>query len=221
MTNRTIEQVFEAIRRDYFPQWDRAKQWRVQHGSRREWTDSNGDIRCSGEQGYCDLEAKTIYVGVPRGQWRFVLIHEICHAVASRSHCARFITRLEKAAAKARRLGHLSLAQDLDDEVQSYEDGSEVDSSQVYALVEDALVANPRLSFHHLLEYVSCELGAYSPEELESKYPRLRAIYDRRLKEAARELSDLLERLRALEASPESNPGLIRSIKRRIERHES
>jgi hypothetical protein len=71
-----IESVYEQIRKDYFPRWDRKHEWRIQVVE-----DLHGAI------GFCYDESKTI--SIVKGSWvshspgldiKLILIHEIAHA---------------------------------------------------------------------------------------------------------------------------------------------
>lgn len=96
-----VQDTFDEIR-SCFPRWDYRKQWRVRAGDDKE---------CHGATGYCNSRQKTIFywsrqvlmmspVGV-----RGLLIHEICHHVASIWHDKTWATRMEQIAVKLEKNG--------------------------------------------------------------------------------------------------------------------
>ena len=102
-----VQAFFDTARAAFFPGWDSHSQWRIVVGSRNN---------SEGETGYCDSKHKRIYVN-PFGVERMpddgllaLIIHEICHDVATAHHTERWIRRMEMAAQAGDKLGQLDLA---------------------------------------------------------------------------------------------------------------
>src|SRR5262245_57181455 len=117
------EELFAAVRRDFFPRWDRAGRWtlRVEDSPAASW-------ECN-VAGKCYLDSCTIIVYASAGlsdrdQRDGLLIHEVCHAhaVAGEGHGNRWQARMAQAARRARRLGRERLARLLEEDAGSYDD---------------------------------------------------------------------------------------------------
>ena len=74
-----LEKEFHSIKKQFFPRWDRAGQWKVSDKPPKDRR------HCLGLAGYCDMDNKTIHA-VNGASDSLTLVHEICHAVASLSH---------------------------------------------------------------------------------------------------------------------------------------
>ncbi len=90
-----------------FPRWDKSGAWRLEV---RE------ELPCFG---CCDFEKKTIAIRpLPAGDGlRLLLIHELCHCCAGKSHGKKWQGRMLMAAAAAAAAGMHDLAGMLADEV--------------------------------------------------------------------------------------------------------
>ena len=102
-----LDRLFVRARSQFFPKWDTAREWRIVEGRRRGW---------DGETGYCSSQEKRIYIDTSEAGWLSrdellaLIIHEICHDVATAHHLERWATRMEKAAQKAERFSDFELA---------------------------------------------------------------------------------------------------------------
>lgn len=101
---RKLDTYFSEVRAQFFPRWDSRQEWRIVAESR------------NGKTGYCDSKAKEICI-CPRAARemlddgvRAIIIHEICHDVATAHHREPWIERMEKAAKKAETLERRELA---------------------------------------------------------------------------------------------------------------
>ena len=131
-----IRQHFLAIKRQFFPRWDRNDQWRITTRSTR-----NVDGRCDVVRRiiatvaqYDDAEKQDV-----------LLIHEICHAVASTGYDKKWYARMGQAAARAAQLKRHRLAQLLREEVVDYQEKPE-GKDQAYQSIENMLWLIPSLT---------------------------------------------------------------------------
>ena len=175
MTSEGLKQRFQTVRRLFFPQWDRAGQWRV-----RQVNDLDG------AQGRCCPEDRTIRIThLPMGEEGVtLLIHEIGHAVASGGHGKQWQARLERAAAVADRLGRTELAGLLRKEIAAYNDPlAKVTAAGVYGEISDAVVQNPGATFWQVIDCVRRDYGC-SRKEFLQHFRRAKHIFDREKREA-------------------------------------
>jgi hypothetical protein len=169
-----------AVRRDYFPRWDRTGAWRFRI--------SNLPGSCEGN---CDWEKRTItvvylYEDDDADERDMVLIHEICHAVAIHGHGPAWLRRMRRAADRAEELKRPLLAKMLREQADMYESAPKVSfRAQVYELMSDWTLQNPDLPYHALRKAVANDF-ACKPTELEHLCRRLRRVYE----EAKRETLD-------------------------------
>jgi hypothetical protein len=166
--SRSLRAIFGSVRADLFPRWVAGRHWRVRTGSRSV---------VSREGGHCDSGSRTIHVNAGPTDREVVVVHEICHAVAGSGHGARWQRRMARAAERARTLGRTTLAMQIEREVSGYIDAPPPRAAYVYDQVSNAAWAG-RAAYHAVLKWVASSYGFTLPE-LESRYPRLRATFDR------------------------------------------
>lgn len=167
--------TFTAVRRAYFPGWDRMRLWRL-----RRVPELNG------AQGKCDNRTKTIRVAVPLvgDAGAALLIHEIAHAVTNGGHGTRWQTRMERAAAKAAALGRPALTRLLREQVAGYDDPlSRVSAGLVYQEIADALAEAPDAAFMQVIDWLRWTFGL-SRQEFLRRFRRAKAVYNE-VREAA------------------------------------
>ena len=190
MDEKRFQRAFDQVRSDFFPRWDRDGKWRLELGT---YSDSTH------EYGYCVPQAKTIWVnpdatipGMSTGpEW--MLIHEICHAVTSGSHGESWKRRMRRAATRARELGNVVLAENLERNVAMYEDAPDIRARDVYSMIDDLLMQLPDASYEMVVTLLGMDL-AVRPEELERCYKRLPKEYAERREFYLAEPSPLLRR---------------------------
>lgn len=98
--SKRLKNSFEFIRKDFFPRWDKKKNWIVRKVK----------LSCSGR---CNRSKKTIEVWhIPsiQNSLYFLLIHEICHAVSTDRHGPRWKARMVLASERAKRKGNNQLS---------------------------------------------------------------------------------------------------------------
>ena len=176
MAKDRLTEVFDFVRRAFFPRWDKKNQWVIR------------ELSSLPSEGRCDNDKKTIFVKyVPEEDDRLyeLLIHEICHAVASPGHGKKFLVRMAKAATTAQMLGYGELSRMLNTDIEETKKGLIVDATEIYNLVGDWAVDKPDLTYDEMLEAVSRRFGFY-PAELEKRYKRFRKVYE----EAIRSVRD-------------------------------
>lgn len=166
-----LRQSFRSIVGVYFPRWRDAKNWRVSRRNPR------------GVQGYCDLEKKLISVCTddPLGE---LMIHEICHAIASPGHGGKWQRRMLKAAEVAEVRDNRPLAEALRQTVEAYRTPDTTSTpNDLYGYARGWTLAGPDLSYSAIRRAIASE-GGMLVSEVERKLPRLRRIYDKARKEA-------------------------------------
>ena len=124
MTSEELEREFESVRQDFFPRWDRGRQWKIEKCTQHPEDDYPG---------YCERGKKVISVYSESNSWvmydlKTLLIHEICHAVTRGTHGVEFIRRLRKARDRAKEIRRMDLAESLEKEIIGIEEDTGVRS---------------------------------------------------------------------------------------------
>ena len=107
MVQQKLLELFAYARENFFPKWDLDCQWEIVAGQRK---------RSKGETGYCSSKEKRIYIAphqvrnMPDDGLLALVIHEICHDVATPHHTERWVKRMEVAAKTAESLSQPELA---------------------------------------------------------------------------------------------------------------
>ena len=112
MIDHRFQETFDFVRRVFFPRWDRKRLWRLRIV--RNLNDSLGT---------CDFTHRIIKaasVPVDDDELAALLIHEIGHAVTASYHTKRWLTRMEKAAQQAKKIGRSRLATLIRQEIDEY-----------------------------------------------------------------------------------------------------
>lgn len=103
IAQQKLAELFAIARECFFPRWDPRGEWEIVAK------------RCEAT-GYCQLKEKRIYVDPNQATFMLedgllaLIIHEICHDVATAFHTERWVERMEKAAQKAESLERPELA---------------------------------------------------------------------------------------------------------------
>ncbi len=181
----SVTQLFEDVRRAYFPRWDRKRRWTCQVGI------APGTRRGS----FCDRRLKAIYISpedAASPNVQAIIIHEITHAVAWGDHGAAFQHRESVAADRATALGDKTLASQIRKDIEVCRRCPPcATAEEVYSLVRDVVVMDRIREYEQVLEAVSNEYVT-TPEEFEKYHPRTRKVFEKALREAEKE-----DRLRA------------------------
>jgi hypothetical protein len=181
-----IQEQYEEVRRDFFPRWDRQKNWSL-HVIQ--------DL--DGAHGRCDAPHKRIVSGFNGDELVLVLIHEIAHAVVSGGHGKKWQARMERAAIAAEGLGRMELAGLLRKEIAGYSDPlARVTAAGVYSEIEDAIIGVPQANFLQVVDWVRREYGL-NRQEFFRRFRRAKAVYQ----EARRWCRELMELKAAMLAS--------------------
>lgn len=166
-----LHDAFAYVRSTFFPLWDRDAEWTVSEA---------GDLPVDGKS---DERKKTIAVHVVADdddELHFLLIHEICHAVATTGHGKKWLDRLMKAGDRARLLGREPLADLICNEVQRYarsERRLKVIAELIYNTIEDLVFYNPSATYEAVIDTVALQFGFYRDELLDN-YTRCQEVYD-------------------------------------------
>lgn len=163
-----LELVYQSIKRQYFPRWDRKGAWRVK------------DVWDLPSDGRCDTQKKIIYIRSDRvadnNDLRLLLIHEICHAFHP-NHSEKWCQRINKAAITASRLGQSGLSDMLRREALEYYSDRMPTANEIYFVIHQAVQRYPEIQYGDLIRYLAFEQGLYKTE-FEKKYSLCRKKYD-------------------------------------------
>ena len=170
-----VQRAFTVVKEAFFPRWDREQQWRVKFSLAGRF------------DGRCDRGTKTITYC--RGEPHLVLAHEICHAIAGENHGAKWAARVSKVAERAYELGMESFADAISKELELYCGSPTKRTSDVYGMIEDAVLGTPGSACETVLDWVASEVGM-GRHELEEAYKGCRKAY----RKAARKLTALTGR---------------------------
>ena len=166
-----LHDAFAYVRSTFFPLWDKDAEWTA-----REVVDLPVD-------GKSDQRKKTIAVHVVADDddhLHCLLIHEICHAVASTGHGKKWLDRLMKAGDRARLIGRETLAHLVYDEVGRYARSGrrlKVIAELIYNTIEDLVFYNPSATYEAVIDTVALQFGFYRNELLD-KYTRCQEVYE-------------------------------------------
>ena len=166
-----LHDAFAYVRSTFFSLWDRGAEWSVCEV---------GDLPVNGKS---DERKKTITVHVVADnddELQRLLIHEICHAVASTGHGKKWLDRLIRAGDRARIIGREALADLIYNEVERYaksERRLKVIAELIYNTIEDLVFYNPSATYEAVIDTVALQFGFYR-DELLDKYTRCQEVYD-------------------------------------------
>lgn len=170
-----LEKTFEMMRAKFFPRWDRARRWRCRRMTAQH--QHHGD-------GLCVPATRTIYITRKIARWTRpqrlgVIIHELCHAVRSRSgHSLPWQKRMILAAKRAAATGDPVLGQWLRQEVRRYQTpATRLTAKSTYreirAFVEESGIVP---TFEAMVEEFS-RSRLMTPGQFLRRYPRARETY--------------------------------------------
>ena len=172
-----LRQQFEDVKKTFFPRWDRKREWKVR--SPKNLVPS----------GFCNTKRKIIAVQpcYEKDMLTLVLIHEICHAFGT-GHGSPWLLRMERAAERAKEIGRPKLAKAILKEIEGYRRSPIVRAAHVYAAIEDAVCdlvyyGQNDLAYQTVVKRVGRDYGM-TPKEFVEKFPRVKAVYDKALREA-------------------------------------
>lgn len=161
-----IKKHFQEIKRLFFPRWDREGRWRIRISSRRRG------------HGHCDTDRRIIEIMVQHDdpdERDCLLIHEICHAVASCGHGKAWQRRIEKAAVRADEIRRDDLAKLLRQEIVNYQGVTESLES-AYDTIEDAITENPDLTLRQVKRMIADHYGLLVSEVC-TVFRRFKKVY--------------------------------------------
>lgn len=171
--------LFEYVRRTYFPRWDRARRWRVQY------------VDDLPSMGLCDMSTKTIsfrnFKDIEADNGSILLIHEICHAPpgCGGSHGKAWRARMLKAADVALSRGDLTISDGLRKEIEEYSKTPITRAFNIYAQIENWVFDRPDVPYEMMIEAVARSFGLYG-HELEHYFKRCRRVYEKAQTEAGK-----------------------------------
>lgn len=166
--SRSLSDVFQSVRTEYFPRWDRKRTWRVK---------SSASLLVDG---ICHMDRRLIVLR-HSADWesadvRMTLIHEICHAVVPGGHGQRWQGRMLKAAECAMFRGDLELSRLLKQEVEDYRATPFIQPRDVYARIEQCATEQPNLPFSTVLKFLAEELRM-SRRQFLQLFPRANTVH--------------------------------------------
>ncbi|HPQ72144.1 MAG TPA: hypothetical protein PKW95_23685 [bacterium] len=203
---------FASVRRTYFPRWRGHRDWQVRVGYRHELTD------CRGE---CDREARIIWVAPPQlgkddNHLRWLLIHEITHAVTRGGHGTEFVRRLERAAEKAGKVGAESLKDLLFSDIDGIRANPDTRPAQVYAMLDDWVTGTRDIPTYPAVFAELCRYFSQTPDELRRFAPRTEKVY-RKAVRWRQEEEEVRRRFHSRTGS-EPEPASIVDVEERVEK---
>jgi hypothetical protein len=172
ISRRDLEREFTAVRKVYFPKWDRMRRWRC-----RFLRPAMAGVGCTG---LCDCEKRIIYIPTNTENLIAVLIHEICHAVTpSANHGRPWQKRMLKAADVANWRGRSQLADFLREEVVSYARKAEVKTKKaIYSEIEECVLDLQGISSFRTVVKLVAQRNVMTAKEFLKRFPRAKAVYD-------------------------------------------
>lgn len=168
----TIKKLEEFVRKNFYPRWDRARQWRFSFVGRQ---------RLRGARGLCDDKTKSIFLLTKyknTDQLLALAIHEVCHAVTDKRHGKKFLNRLEKARTHAALIDQKEVANQLSFEINSYKEGKKITARDMYTKIEDVVrdTADINLKFTEIVDFLRFEV-AMSRKEFLHRFKRAKEVY--------------------------------------------
>jgi hypothetical protein len=164
-----LKAAWDAIRRDFFPLWDRRGLWELHIGE--------CPATC---RGYCYRSRRVITIRqVPDDpdQRDRLLIHEICHAATRCGHRPAWLRRMEQAAARALENGRGRLRELLLEEVQVWKKKPWVPTdAKIYGELEDFTREKPELPYLVICKRVAANWDM-SLAAFRRKYSRARRVH--------------------------------------------
>lgn len=170
-----MKKHFLEIKQLFFPRWDRANLWRVSTRSKRKVL------------GYCDRERRVIEIvaqHADRDERDWLLIHEICHAVADGGHGKVWQKRMDNAAQRAHELGRHRLAELLRQEIVCYRTATE-GVEQAYQTIQEWMTCEPDLTLSQVQRSLADQYGLLV-SEVEKTFRRFEKVF-RKAKQEAQE----------------------------------
>ena len=119
----TLAEEFRQICQTYFPRWRAATEWCLEESPRASWSPAQGERQATLAQGYCDPTTRRITIHVAPAnvlQRQAAIMHEICHAITTVGHGARFRAQMDQAVTRALALGATALAAELRRQANEY-----------------------------------------------------------------------------------------------------
>ena len=178
MRRSEIIQAYEFIRKEFFPRWDKKKEWSIR--LRRDLP----------SLGLCSLEQKRIEIQSKRPvemPLSLFFIHEISHAVTNAAHTKEWMARMMRAAEKADQIDK-ELAQRIREEVTSYLPGNceILTVKSICATIEDSVLdARQEIVFPKLINWIARSAGLY-PQEFKNSYRKSMDHFRKAFDEARR-----------------------------------
>jgi hypothetical protein len=159
--------LYQKIRRDYFPRWDLKGEWRFHVQKNLP------------SLGKADPERKAIRVR-PETYFSpaYLLVHEIAHAVTNGSHAVLWRRRMDQAAVRAAKLGEKDLADVIRHEQENYRTSPLIDCHWIYGQIEDWTAEQPGKTFKEIMEAICWDYGMTQREFLRF-FPRARKVWEK------------------------------------------
>ena len=119
------------------------------------------------------------YLSSNKDEMDSLLIHEITHAVTSDRHGKQWQNRFLNAAKQAEKMGRISLAKAIRDEVKKFQNMSPPPNAEmIYQQVQDIVLGTEgRMPYEAIIEHISRGIGL-RPEEMEKRFKKCRKVYD-------------------------------------------
>ncbi len=179
LKDMNFNQAVDYVRKHFVPRWDKKRQWVIKEVSFKEAEYSDG---------WCKKKDKTILISMFKERGLSLLIHEIAHAVSTgKAHGEKWQIRMERAATKARELGHIDIANQIIADVEDFKTTIEIleANHEVYSLIEDYVGDFPECEFKEAVEYV-CRFLYIQEEDFYKRFNMAEKVFKRFKKQWAK-----------------------------------
>jgi hypothetical protein len=158
-----IEDLFDRVKNEYFPRWDRSQKWHIVKDPSFDWDAG------------CDQDTKTIII---REYATITLIcHEICHSNYP-NHGKYWQKAMLNVAAQARSKGQRKLAERIVLDVKHHKRKCmRISVSRVRKDLICAVKDNPDITLEDAVKSVAASWFR-GPKDLLARYPNFKSVYD-------------------------------------------
>ena len=167
--------LFNEVKRTFFPRWDTANEWQVCRKTRlTEGYYGNG--RCNRKTK--KIEINRSYIARDDDELRWLLAHEICHAIVEGNHGLKWQRRFHQVADRATGLRQYALADRIHRDIEMLKTAEKPTLLAIHQNIEDAITGQPDASSVVVIEWVANNWGLTSYGLLK-RYKSLKKFFDK------------------------------------------
>ncbi|PKN68507.1 MAG: hypothetical protein CVU54_14410 [Deltaproteobacteria bacterium HGW-Deltaproteobacteria-12] len=170
MNQDRLQNAFQYVRENFFPRWDRSKQWII-----------NLDHSLA-STGLCDFREKKIAISrlpVSENKLLLIIIHEICHSYTMKvrkfyrnTHGKAWQKRMLTIAELAKKKSNLDLHEMIIQHIEEYQKSEILKASDIYERMEDILMdsyyeSHEFLAYKTIVQIIASEIGVSGNELIE------------------------------------------------------